>query len=180
MEVLRDAVRHLVTLLLAAGALELLLPQGQMRGYVRVVMGLLITLTLLQPALTLARRPLDLPDLAAAVQAPPVAHAAADRLRDQAQALAVREVAQALAREAERLAGLDPEVASAQAEASLGRPEAPHQPPPVLLLRVRVTGRGPGIPPGLAGRVQERVAAGLGIPRDRVAVTVAVVKEGSP
>ncbi len=53
MQFLKEWVRGLVMLVLLAGVLEMLVPQNAMKRYVRMVMGLLVVLGVLQPVLQL-------------------------------------------------------------------------------------------------------------------------------
>lgn len=158
MEGLKETVRHLVALILAAGALEMVLPQGNLRGYVRVVLGLAIMLTILTPLLgwrqPVTLDPAAIPELAEG-RLPSLAEvsAAAARLRSAGTAAAVREFRASIRREAEQLALQVPGVAAAAAEVNTGEP-AGSQPPPVTLVRVRITpGRG-GAPGAAAGEGQ--------------------------
>lgn len=52
MDFLKDWVRSLVMLVILASAMELLLPMSSMKKYVRMTLGLLVTLAVLQPAFT--------------------------------------------------------------------------------------------------------------------------------
>lgn len=52
MDFLKEWVRSLVMLVILASAMELLLPMNSMKKYVRMTLGLLVTLAVLQPAFT--------------------------------------------------------------------------------------------------------------------------------
>ncbi len=52
-ELLKDWVRNLITIVIFANILEMLLPDSAMRKYVKVVMGFFILLTLLNPLLNI-------------------------------------------------------------------------------------------------------------------------------
>lgn len=197
METLKETVRSLVALVLVAGALEMMLPQGSLRGYVRVVMGLLVMLTVLNPLLAwrqapVAVDPAAMPELTGE-RLPSVAAAAA-RLRAAAAAATAREFRAGVARTAAELARQVPGVADARAEVNTGLVPADGAPPPVVSVRVlvypgtaspplvaRVAPVGTADPAAaggsragteLVGAVRSRVAAGLGLTADRVLVTI--------
>lgn len=145
MEGLRQWVGQLVALVVVAGALELLLPEGRMRGYVRMVTGLLVVLALLRPALTLlARQPVpDLAGLAAdgagADRLPSLAEvrARAARLHAGNDSLVLEQFRLRLAAAAADLARAVPGVATAEARAEVA-PGPPGGPPVVTAVAVRV------------------------------------------
>ncbi|MGE5674249.1 MAG: stage III sporulation protein AF [Mycobacterium leprae] len=58
MEFLKDWVRNLVMLVILAGCLELLVPAGGMKKYVRMTMGLLVVLAVTRPILGFLGRPI--------------------------------------------------------------------------------------------------------------------------
>lgn len=58
MEAVKEWVKSLVLLVLLAGCLELLLPMNSMKKYVRMTMGLLVVLGVIQPVFTLLGQPL--------------------------------------------------------------------------------------------------------------------------
>lgn len=53
MEVLRNIVQSILIIILLTTLLEMLLPEGDMRSYVRLVMGLFVIMTVLNPVLVL-------------------------------------------------------------------------------------------------------------------------------
>jgi len=59
MDFLKEWVRGLVTLVLLAGALEMLIPSNGMKKYVRMTMGLVIVLAVVRPVTVLVGRPID-------------------------------------------------------------------------------------------------------------------------
>lgn len=142
MEALRETVRQLVALVLVAGALEMMLPQGGMRGYVRVVMGLLVMLTVINPLLAWRYGPVAvdlkaIPDLAEGRPAPAVGAAAA-RLRAAGTAAVARAFRERVARAAADLAREVPGVAAAAAQVNTGPVPAVGAEPPVVSVRVYV------------------------------------------
>ncbi|MFO7172619.1 MAG: stage III sporulation protein AF [Bacillota bacterium] len=159
MEVLKEMVRSLVALILLGTALDLALPQGSMRGFVRVVVGLLLVQAVLEPAFALVRRPLD-PGAAAfslggaaPFPGPEEIARRARALRERVQDQALAEMRQRVAAAAAGLARGTPGVGSAAAEVVLGPPGPRGEPPRVLQVRVRVTpapapGQSPGEPGG--------------------------------
>ncbi|BDG59876.1 stage III sporulation protein AF [Caldinitratiruptor microaerophilus] len=144
MDALREMARSLVILAVLALGLEMALPQGAMRPYVRATVGLLAMLVILDPVLALARRPV------AALPAGPLdpgstrfptleeIAAATKRLRQENEGLIAREFGEQVRRAAERAARALPGVASARADVHLGPPEAPLGPPKVTLVRLEV------------------------------------------
>lgn len=58
MEWLKEWVRHLVTLVILAATLEMALPMGKMKRYVKLTMGLLILFAMISPWATLLRSPM--------------------------------------------------------------------------------------------------------------------------
>jgi stage III sporulation protein AF len=58
MEWLKEWVRHLVTLVILAATLEMALPMGNMKRYVKLTMGLVILFAMISPWATLLRQPL--------------------------------------------------------------------------------------------------------------------------
>lgn len=61
MEWLKEWVRHLVTLVILAATLEMALPMGNMKRYVKLTMGLLILFAMISPWATLLRSPMQIP-----------------------------------------------------------------------------------------------------------------------
>lgn len=157
-EGLKEMVRSLVALILVGTALDLALPQGSMRGFVRVVVGLLLVQTVLEPAFALVRRPLD-PGAAAfslgddaPFPAPEEISRRARTLRERVQDQALAEMRQRVAEAAAGLARGVPGVGAATAEAVLSPPGPRGEPPRVVEVRVRVTpAPTQGLPPGEPG-----------------------------
>ncbi|GAW94162.1 stage III sporulation protein AF [Calderihabitans maritimus] len=56
MDILRDLVRNLAVIVLLAGFAEMLLPNSDMRRYVKLVMGLFVLITVLNPVVTLLEK----------------------------------------------------------------------------------------------------------------------------
>ncbi len=170
MEGLKETVRSLVALVLAAGALEMVVPQGNLRGYVRVVMGLLVMLTVLNPMFAWIKTPLAVDPEALSAPAsgrlPSLAEITADsgRLRAVDAAATVREFRRNIMRSAEELARQVPGVRAAEAEVNTGTVPAGGGTPPITLVRVYVV---PGVPaadappaPGSGGSATDGSAAG--------------------
>lgn len=67
MDVLRDLVRNMAVIVVLASFLELLLPAGSMRGFVRLVMGLFMILTVLNPLLNFIKADFTFPAFVAPV-----------------------------------------------------------------------------------------------------------------
>lgn len=67
MDVLRDLVRNMAVIVVLASFLELLLPTGSMRGFVRLVMGLFMILTVLNPLLSFIKADFTFPAFIAPV-----------------------------------------------------------------------------------------------------------------
>lgn len=102
MDALRDWVKDLVVLVMLAGSLELLIPIGGMKKYVRTTMGLLVVLSVAKPVVALLGSPVSVADgdrlagLAASVPAsglPSLGQVMeqAQRFRERNQALAARQ-----------------------------------------------------------------------------------------
>lgn len=60
MEWLKEWVRHLVTLVVLAATLEMALPMGNMKRYVKLTMGLVILFAMIAPWATLLRSPISI------------------------------------------------------------------------------------------------------------------------
>ena len=138
METLQSLVRELVILIILAVTLELLLPHGDMRRYVRMVLGLLIIVAVLQAGVSFWHRDLAA-DLSWVSLGAPDQAATADILREgerlwrSGQSRAQAEYEQGLARQIQGLAGLNPDV-------------------PVAAVRVRTAS---DTPAGQPGRLEE-------------------------
>lgn len=115
-EILQDLVRELVVLVILAVFLELLLPHGDLRRYVRMVFGLLIIVAVLQAAVSFWNRDLAA-DLSWVSIGPPDREVTGEILREgerlwqQGQDRAMSEYEEGLARQIRALAGLNPELA---------------------------------------------------------------------
>jgi stage III sporulation protein AF len=193
----KEWVRSLVMLLILASTLEMALPMGNTKRYVRLAMGLVIMLAMISPVAALLRRPIPvewalfepqgqtLPSLAQVM-------AAARRLSDKNQTLA-RAGAEAELAERVRQAVLTvPGIAEAAvqvrtaqdglptvAEVSVqpgGRPGAVRPVAPVRIGGFGSSGREETrtVDPELAGRVEAAVRASLG---SDVQVTVRLAPE---
>ncbi len=140
MEAVQNLVRELVILIILAVTLELLLPHGDLRRYVRMVLGLLIIVAVLQAGVSFWNRDLAA-DLSWVSLGQPDQEATAEILREGerlwqlGQSRAQTEYEQGLARQIKALAGLNPDVAVAE-------------------VRVRVEG---GTATGEPGRLEEVV-----------------------
>lgn len=64
MQTLREMVRSITIIILIGGFLELLLPSGQMKRFVKMVIGLFILISMLNPIMTLFRQGTDAPAMA--------------------------------------------------------------------------------------------------------------------
>lgn len=155
---LRQWVGQLVALVVVAGALELLLPEGRMRGYVRMVTGLLVVLALLRPALALMTRQ-QVPDLSALATAgegrlPSLAevNARAARLRTGNNSLVREQFRRRLEGAAAELARAVPGVAAAEARAEVAA-GPPGGTPAVVAVTIRVR-------PDAGGRAEAPPPAG--------------------
>jgi stage III sporulation protein AF len=151
MDYLKEWVRGLVVLVLLASCLELFLPMGNMKKYVKMTMGLLIVLATLKPIFGLLGQPianvsLDFLDKGSGPSLPTLNQimAEANRFREKNQALASEEVQSGLAAEAARAARSVKGVADARASIELQ--DAGSE---VKIRRVTVTVT-PGTPGGVA------------------------------
>lgn len=114
MEIVRNLVLNLIVIAVLAVFLEMLLPSGDMRRYVRMVMGLLIVIAVLQAAGNLIRGGWQL-DMPVPAQAGPSSGASGltdimaggRRLAADAQAQALEQYRQGLARQIAALAGMN-------------------------------------------------------------------------
>ncbi|MBE0466257.1 MAG: stage III sporulation protein AF [Candidatus Desulforudis sp.] len=115
METLQNLVRELVILIILAVFLELLLPHGDLRRYVRMVLGLLIIVAVLQAGVSFWNRDLAV-DLSWVSLGPPDQAATAEIIREgerlwqMGQARAMNEYEEGLARQIKALAGLNPDL----------------------------------------------------------------------
>jgi len=118
LDALQDLVRELVVLVILAVLLELLLPEGDLRRYVRMVLGLLIIVAALQTAVSFWNRDLAA-DLSWVTLSRPDQEVTqefireGERLWQLGQAQAMEEYEEGLARQIRALAGLNQEVAVA-------------------------------------------------------------------
>lgn len=125
MEALKEWVRTLAMLLILATCLELLVPMGGMKRYVRMAMGLLLMLSMINPLFAFLGQPVDLDPAVFAPQTE--AHlpsldeimAEASRFREKNEALALEQTRARLQEEAARAARSVAGVAEARAEVAL-------------------------------------------------------------
>jgi stage III sporulation protein AF len=161
-------VRALAAILLLAGVAELLLPAGSMKGYARGILGLLVLLAVLQPAVGLLHGEirLELPALAAVPAAAPLAEQSA-----QAESAAARAYERLVAGQAARIAEQVPGVEAASATLQFAGGAAGT--PQVEQAAVAVTPTAAALAQGdLQTQVQSAVAAGLGLAAGAVTVRV--------
>lgn len=122
MESIKEWVKGLVLLALLASCLELVLPMGNMKRYVKLTMGLLIVLATLKPIFGFLGQPVavtaDFLEADAPSGVPTLGQimAGAEAFREKNQALAVGEVESGLSAEAARAARAVDGVADAEAE----------------------------------------------------------------
>lgn|GEM_PF-1369902 len=125
MEALKEWVRTLAMLLILASCLELLVPMGGMKKYVRMAMGLLVMLCMINPLFAFLGKPVDLDPAVFAPQTE--AHlpsldeimAEASRFREKNEALALEQTRRRLEEEAARAARSVEGVADARVEVAL-------------------------------------------------------------
>jgi|OM-RGC.v1.013949497 stage III sporulation protein AF len=122
-ELVRNLVQNLIIIVVLAVFLEMLLPAGDMRRYVKMVMGLLIIVVVLQAIGGVVRGEWqhDLPEPALTGTPPGVPDltdimAAGQRLKDGHQQKALEEYRQGLSRQIAALAGLNKEVQVVKAQ----------------------------------------------------------------
>ncbi|MEW6540210.1 MAG: stage III sporulation protein AF [Bacillota bacterium] len=121
MDALESLVRELVVLVILAVVLELLLPEGDLRRYVRMVLGLLIIVAVLQTAVGFWNRDLAA-DLSWVTLSRPDQEGTreiireGERLWQLGQTQAMTEYEEGLARQIRALAGLNQEVAVADVD----------------------------------------------------------------
>lgn len=124
MDALQNLVRELVVLVILAVILELLLPEGDLRRYVRMVLGLLIIVAVLQAAVSFWNRGLA-DDLSWVTLGQPDREATREIMRDgerlwqAGQARALDRYEEGLARQIKALTGLNQEVAVADVRVRL-------------------------------------------------------------
>lgn len=146
MGALHEWVRSLVTLVLVAGVLELLVPKGNFKGYVRMTMGLVLVLGVVQPALKLLRHPVDLPALEQRYLSDVEAtsgRALQERIAtyQAAQAAEVRRLfAQKVTESVVQASRQVPGVRDARAQVELGQTASPQQQPPITRVTVWISG----------------------------------------
>lgn len=140
MGVIQNLVQELVLLVILAVFLELLLPEGDMRRYVRMVLGLLIIVAVLQAGVGLWNRDLAV-DLSWISVGQPDQQTTGEILREgerlweRGQTQALGQYEEGMARQIKALAGLNPQVT-------------------VAGVRVRLSD---GVSPGAPGRLEEVV-----------------------
>ncbi|MBX6377781.1 MAG: stage III sporulation protein AF [Clostridia bacterium] len=183
MAYLQEWVRQVAVVTLFAAVADLMVPAGASRAYVRVVLGLLVVLAVLQPLVDAFGQGVDWSRSFAAV-APPTRPAAvgvaeeegSERLRAVQRALTVEAYAALLARQAEAVAANLEGVVSARAAAVVESDPSSLRFGQLRGLQVAVAaagGPGAGLPPAvLAGRVREALARSFGLSPDHVDVTV--------
>jgi len=125
-EAVKEWVRTLAMLIILATCLDLLVPMGSMKKYVRVAMGLLLMLNMINPFFTLLRQPVALdPDIflpgQGTARLPTLAEimAEAERFREKNEALALEEARSRLQAEVEASARSVEGVAAARAQVEL-------------------------------------------------------------
>jgi stage III sporulation protein AF len=124
-EAIKEWVKGLVLLALLASCLELVLPMGNMKRYVKLTMGLLIVLATLRPVFGFLGQPVNVTadfleaDAPGGVPTLGQIMASAEVFREKNQALAAGEVASGLSAEAARAARSVSGVADAEAEVQL-------------------------------------------------------------
>lgn len=125
MEALKEWVRTLAMLLILASCLELLVPMGGMKKYVRMAMGLLVMLSMINPLFAFLGQPVDLdpavfaPQTEARLPSLDEIMAEASRFREKTEALALEQTRSRVEEEAARAARSVEGVADAQVEAAL-------------------------------------------------------------
>lgn len=175
MAALKEWVRTLAMLIILATCLELLVPMGSMKKYVRLAMGLLMMLSMLNPLFDFLGQPVQLDPQAfvpqEGVQLPSISEimTEAQRFREKNEALVLEETRVRLGEEAARAARSVEGVAAAQAEVELAAQAGSYS-----LERVKViitpgdrTAIRPVQPvlPVLPGAGEEPVGAGRSQPR---------------
>ena len=124
---LKQWARDVIAIVLLGGLLELAVPDGQLQRYARLVVGLLIMLSVLNPVLDLLQRPERLvSDAEAALASPPALGGASlqervDRIRARAEQETERLAVGGLEARAVRVALQVPGVRDARAKATLKR-----------------------------------------------------------
>lgn len=125
METVRLLVQNLIVIIMLAVFLEMLLPQSDLRRYIRLVMGLLIIVAVLQAVSSLAKSSWKqaLPEQAISAESPGFPSlseitAAGENLNKDQRAQAQEQYRQSLARQVSALVGIrsDVEVISAQVQ----------------------------------------------------------------
>lgn len=162
MDFLVQWLRMLVGTAIIMGFLELILPEGDLRGFVRVVMGLLMILVLLQPLGGLLRADLNLERLLQAVPGPKSGTADVRRSAEQVSAAGYRALLEA---ERERL---EAEIASYCSSQTLDGPaQVRVERAPEGGFRVSIR----AFSSGDAARLKSKIAARYGLPEANVEVT---------
>lgn len=147
MEGIKEWVKGLVLLALLASCLELVLPMGSMKRYVKLTMGLLIVLATLKPILGFLGQPVTVTadfletDAPAGVPTLGQIMAGAEAFREKNQALAAGEVESGLSAEAARAARSVNGVADAEAEVQV---EEGKQAVMIKAVKVRILAGEPG------------------------------------
>ncbi len=153
-------IRELAALVLLAGIAELLLPSGRMKAYARSLLGLLVLLGVLQPAVGLLRGQISL-------QLPGLNAPAASGATDQAAVSAAGQAFDHLvAGQVVRMAEQVPGVASASATVTFAPDLRTPQAAEVWISTTGTSVSGAQV----AARVRGAVASGLGLPSRDVTV----------
>ncbi|MEW6457474.1 MAG: stage III sporulation protein AF [Bacillota bacterium] len=190
MEALQSLVRELVTLVILAVVLELLLPEGDLRRYVRMVLGLLIIVAVLQAAVGFWNRDLAA-DLSWVTLGQPDRAGTREILREGerlwqvGQTRALDEYEEGLARQIRALAGLNQEVPVADVRVRLAWGKTAGEPgrleEVILILGVQhgdaddvpvgaFPGAEPAVDPQAVARLRGLVADFYGLTREQVSV----------
>lgn len=124
METLQNLVRELVILVILGVFLELLLPEGDFRRYVRMVLGLLIIVSVLQAAVSFWHRDLATDLSWVSLGQPDQATTGeiireGERLWDRGQSQAMGKYEEGLARQIRALAGMNPDLEVAEVRVRL-------------------------------------------------------------
>ncbi|WP_449240728.1 stage III sporulation protein AF [Desulfoscipio gibsoniae] len=125
MDVLRELIQTIIVIVVLAVLVEMLLPGGDMRRYVKMVMGLLIIMAVMQAAAGVIHSELmrDVPGVTVSdTGAPPLEDimAAGQELADTNQDRAAQTYSEGLSRQVMSLAGMNPDVRVVDARVSVG------------------------------------------------------------
>ena len=142
-ESIREWIRGLAVTVIFAGFIEMIVPFGAMKKYVRMAMGLLVLLTVLEPVFGIIHRPVNFEETAQKVWAagPLDSGQILDRaaaIRQVTEARTVEVYRQKVQAYTEAAATQVDGVASARAVVTLGRPSSSGDAPPVEEVEVTV------------------------------------------